>query len=217
MPDLLWTAVGIGLLGSVAAGPAVAYGVEFLPQQWRRTTEWLLIGGAVSIAVLADWFTDGPGGGGVFIYGIAVLPGLIAFLAWRTLLASTFVSLAPLYFVVAILTRDRTTYTPELALDRALSLQPAWMLVYGSLYVFVVLLPVLVVRERELFRRALKAYLFVMTVAYVGFLLYPTAAPRPEDVAGTGFAVWTLRLAYSLDPPYNAFHPCTSRTRSCLR
>jgi membrane-associated phospholipid phosphatase len=203
--DPLLAAVGVSVLGAVAAGPAVAYGVEFLPQQWRRTTEWLLIGGAVSIAVLADWFTDGPGGGGVFIYVLAVLPGLIAFLAWRTLLASTFVSLAPLYFVVAILTRDRTTYAPELALDRALSLQPAWMLVYGSLYVFVVLLPVLVVRERELFRRALKAYLFVMTVAYVGFLLYPTAAPRPEEVAGTGFAAWSLRLAYSLDPPYNCF------------
>jgi hypothetical protein len=78
----------------VAAGPAVAYGLALLPQQWRRTTEWLLIGGAVSMAVLADWLTDGPGGGGVFVYVLAVLPGLIAFLAWRTLLASTFVSLA---------------------------------------------------------------------------------------------------------------------------
>lgn len=205
MPDLLWTAVGIGLLGSVAAGPAAAYGVGRLPQPWRRPAEWLLIGGAVSLAIFADLLTEGPGGGGVFVYVLAVLPGLVAFLAWRTLLASTFVSLAPMYFLIAILTRDRATYTPELALDRALSLQPAWMLVYGSLYVFVLLLPVLVVRQRELFRRALKSYLFVMIVAYVGFVLYPTAAPRPEDVAGTGFAVWALRLAYSLDPPYNCF------------
>jgi len=183
----------------------VAYGLQLLPKAWQRTTEWLLIAGAVLVAVVADLLTEGPGGGGVIVYVLAVLPGLIAFLAWRTLLASTFVSLAPLYFVIAILTQDRPTYAPDIALDRALPLQPAWMLVYGSLYVFVVLLPVLVVRQRELFRRALQAYLMVMIVAYAGFLLYPTAAPRPALVSGDGFAAWSLRLAYSLDPPYNCF------------
>ena len=189
----------------MAAGPAVAYGLDLLPRRWRRTAEWLLIGGAGLVAVVADLLTEGPGGGGVIVYVLAVLPGLIAFLAWRTLLASTFVSLAPLYFVIALITRDRATYVPEVALDRAVSLQPAWMLVYGSLYVFVVLLPVLVVRRQELFRRALQAYLMVMIVAYAGFLLYPTAAPRPAEVVGAGFAAWSLRFAYSLDPPYNCF------------
>ncbi len=204
MLDPLLTAVAIGLLGSVAAGPAVAYGLRWVPQRWRRTTEWLLIAAAVLVAVVADLWSEGPVGGAV-IYVLAVLPGLIAFLAWRTLLASTFVSLAPLYFVIAVLTRGRSTYSPEVALDRAVSLQPAWMLVYGSLYVFVVLLPVLVVRQQALFRRVIQGYLMVMIVAYVGFLLYPTAAPRPEEVAGEGFAAWSLRLAYSLDPPYNCF------------
>ena len=204
MLDPLLVAIGIGLLGSVVAGPAVAYGLQLLPQRWRRTTEWLLIGGAVVIAVLADLASEGPLGG-VFVYVLAVLPGFVAFLAWRTLLASTFVSLAPLYFVIAVLTQGRSTYAPEVALDRALSLQPPWMLVYGSLYVFVVTLPVLVVRQQELFRSALQAYLLVMIVAYAGFLLYPTAAPRPAQVFGDGFAAWSLRLAYSLDPPYNCF------------
>jgi membrane-associated phospholipid phosphatase len=204
VPDPLVAAVGIGLVGSVVAGPAVAYGLEFLPQRWRRSTEWLLIAGALVVAVLADLLSDGPVGG-VFVYVLAALPGLIAFLAWRTLLASTFVSLAPLYFVIAVLTRGRSTHVPDLALDRALSVQPAWMLVYASLYVFVVLLPVLVVRQQDLFRRALKAYLMVMIVAYVGFLLYPTTAPRPDHVIGDGFGAWSLRLAYSLDPPYNCF------------
>ena len=204
MPDALVVAVGIGLVGSVVAGPAVAYGLQLLPQRWRRTAEWLLIAGAVVVAVLADLLPRS-WGGGVFVYVLAALPGLVAFLAWRTLLASTFVSLAPLYFVIADLTRGRPTYTPEIALDRALSLQPAWMLVYGSLYVFILLLPVLVVRQQELFRRGLQAYLMVMLVAYVGFLLYPTAAPRPAEVLGDGFAAWSLRLAYSLDPPYNCF------------
>jgi membrane-associated phospholipid phosphatase len=205
LPEALVAAVGIGLVGSVVAGPLVAYGLQAVPERWRRTTEWLLIAGAVVVAVLADLLTEGPGAGGAIVYILAVLPGLLAFLAWRTLLASTFVSLAPLYFVIAELNRGRPTHTPEIAWDRELSLQPAWMLVYGSLYVFILLLPVLVVRQRELFRRGLQGYLMVMLVAYAGFLLYPTAAPRPVQVPGNGLAAWSLRLVYSLDPPYNCF------------
>lgn len=186
------------------AGPAVAYGLQLLPQRWRRTTEWLLIAGAVVVAVLADQLSKRPGGGGVFVYVLAALPGFLAFLAWRTLLASTLVSLVPLYIVIGELTRGRPTYSPEVALDRTLSLQPSWMLVYGSLGL-VVLLPLFVVRQQELVRRAMQAYLTVMIVSYVGFLLYPTAAPRPAQVFGDGFGAWSLRLAYSLDPPYGCF------------
>ncbi len=156
--------------------PAAVYGLELLPHAWRRPTEWLLIAGAAVLAIVADLSSEGPVGGG-FVYVLAVLPGALAFLVWRTLLASAFVTLAPMYFIIAVLTRGRETYAPALALDAAFSLQPAWMLVYGSLYVFVVLLPVLVIRQRELFRRALQAYVMVMLVAYVGFLVYPTAAP----------------------------------------
>ncbi len=132
MPDLL-VAVAIGLVGSVMAGPAVAYGLQLLPQQWRRTTEWLLIAAAVLIAVVGDLSSEGPVSG-VVVYVIAILPGLLTFLAFRTLVASTFVSLAPFYFVIGELTRNRMTYVPEVALDRAVPVQPAWMLVYASLY-----------------------------------------------------------------------------------
>lgn len=204
MIDPLVAVIGIGVLGPVAAGPALVYALDRLPEASRRRTQWGLIGGAVGLAVIADLVSPGPIGGAV-VYVIAPLPGLLAFLAWRTLLASTFVSLAPLYLVIAVATRGRQTFTPYLALDRAIPVEPAWMLVYGSLYVFILLLPVLVVRERELFRRALKGYLFVMIAGYVGFLVYPTSAPRPDEVPGTGFAAWTLRIAYELDPPYNCF------------
>lgn len=194
----------IGLLGSLVAGPAVAYGLQLLPQRWRRTTEWLLIAGALVVGLLANLLLKSPVGG-AFVYVLAALPGLLAFLAFRTLLASAIVSLAPLYFVIGNLTRGWPTYAPEVALDRALSVQPAWMLVYGSLYVFVVLLPLLVVRQQELFRRAMQAYLMVMIVSYAGFLLYPTVAPRPAEVLGDGFFAWNLRLAYSIDPPHGCF------------
>ena len=203
MPDLLF-AVAIGLVGSVVAGPAVVYGLQLLPQEWRRTAEWLLVAAAIVTAVAADLSSEGPVSG-VVVYVIAILPGLLTYLAFRTLVASTFVSLAPFYFVIGELTRNRTTYVPEIGLDRVVPVEPAWMLVYASLYIFVIVLPVLVVRQRELFRRGLQGYLTVMLMAYAGFFLYPTAAPRPDEVHGEGFSAWSLRLAYDLDPPYNCF------------
>ena len=202
MPDPFLTAVGIGVLGSLIAGPAVAYSLELLPREWRRPTEWLLIVGAVGVAILAGLLSQGPVAG---VYVLAALPGVVAYLAWRTLLASALVSLAPVYFVIGELTRDWPTYRPEVALDRAVPLQPAWMIVYGSLYVFVVIMPLIVVRQQELFRRALQSYLTVMIVGYVGFLVFPTLAPRPTQVIGEGFAAWTLRVAYSIDPPHGCF------------
>ena len=204
--DPLATVVAFAVLGPVVAGPALAYGLRFLPPRWQHRAQWLTIGSAVVVAILADLVQEGSGAGGGAVYLLAALPGLLTFLVWRSLLASLLVSLAPMYFVIAILTRDRPTFAPEIPLDRAIGVEPAWMLVYGSLYVFVVVLPLLVVREQGLIRRAMQSYLFVMIVSYAGFLLYPTAAPRLGDaVPDDGFAAWTLRLMYSIDAPYNCF------------
>ncbi len=48
--------------------------------------------------------------GGMFVSVIAALPGLIAFLVFRTLVASTLVTLLPGYFVIGELTRSWLTY-----------------------------------------------------------------------------------------------------------
>ncbi|MEW5919258.1 MAG: phosphatase PAP2 family protein, partial [Gemmatimonadota bacterium] len=82
---------------------------------------------------------------------------------------------------------------------------PAWSLVYGSLYAFLIVLPVLVVRQPEHIRRTVHAYLSVWILSYVIFLVYPTVASRPQDVLGDGFGVWGLRSLYGADPPYNCF------------
>lgn len=115
------------------------------------------------------------------------------------------VSLVPFYIFIATLMPGRALHVPELALDRVVPLQPTWALVYGSLYLFVLALPVFVVRQEEQIRRTVLAYLMVWIAAYVFFFVYPTRAPRPAEVIGEGFAVWGLRLLYSMDPPYNCF------------
>jgi len=115
------------------------------------------------------------------------------------------VLLVPFYIVIGELMPDRTLHSPALALDRAVPLQPGWALVYGSLYAFLILLPVFVVRQEEQIRRTVLAYLMVWITAYVFFFAYPTLAPRPAKVMGQGFVVWSLRFLYSADPPYNCF------------
>jgi membrane-associated phospholipid phosphatase len=115
------------------------------------------------------------------------------------------VSLVPFYIFLPELFPPHRRYAPELALDRALPLLPSWALVYGALYLFLILLPIFVVRQEELIRRTVNAYLLIWITAYVFFVAYPTVAPRPALVVGEGFAVWGLSALYSSDPPYNCF------------
>ena len=115
-------------------------------------------------------------------------------------------ALVPFYILIPELLPPETRHVPELALDRALPLVPVWAIVYGTLYLFLILLPIFVVRQDELIRRMFHAYLLIWITAYVFFfVVYPTAAPRPDSVTGEGFAMWGLRALYSADPPHNCF------------
>ena len=120
-------------------------------------------------------------------------------------LMAAMAAIVPFYIFIAELMPGRPLHAPALPLDRALPLQPAWALVYGALYLFLILLPLFVVRREEHIRRTLLAYVAVWLTAYACFFAYPTVAPRPASVVGSGFAVWGLRFLYAADPPFNCF------------
>jgi membrane-associated phospholipid phosphatase len=122
-----------------------------------------------------------------------------------TLPMVVFVALIPFYIVIARLVAGRTLHAPVTQLDALLPLVPLWALVYGVVYLFLIVLPVFVVRHPTHIRRTVYAYLTVWLAAYVCFLVYPTVAPRPASVSGAGFAVWGLHFLYDADPPYNCF------------
>jgi membrane-associated phospholipid phosphatase len=128
-------------------------------------------------------------------------------LSIRTIIPITLlILLVPLYiFIGVLITPGQTLHRPELALDKAMPLQPYWVFAYGSLYAFLILLPIFILRHEEHIRRTAFAYLLVWITSYACFLLYPTVAPRPEKVIGDGFVLWALRFLYSSDPPYNCF------------
>jgi membrane-associated phospholipid phosphatase len=115
------------------------------------------------------------------------------------------VSLIPSYIFVASLMWSRTVHVPAIALDRIIPLQPGWVLSYGGLYFFLILLPFFLVRETGHLQRTVLAYLTVWITALACFLIYPTISPRPAKVAGRGFGAWGLRFLYAADPPYNCF------------
>jgi membrane-associated phospholipid phosphatase len=114
-------------------------------------------------------------------------------------------ALVPFYIFIGESMPGRVLHAPALPLDRMFPVQPAWALVYGVLYLFLIVLPVFVVRQQEQIRRTVLAYLMVWLSAYVVFLTWPTVAPRPPIVTGNGFIAWGLRFLYDADPPYNCF------------
>jgi len=83
-------------------------------------------------------------------------------------------------------------------------LEPAWSLVYGSLFL-AALLPVFVVHQQELIRRVILAFLAVWLCGYAIFLAYPTIAPDHGKIAESGFFAAALLLIYASDVPYNCF------------
>ena len=109
----------------------------------------------------------------------------------------------PVYHAISEFNRGRVANMPEFAIDRAIPLEPAWMLVYGSVFLFA-FLPAFVVRGAALTRRVLWSYILVEFIAFAGYLAYPTSLPRPA-ITTDGFFPWTLRLIYDIDPPRNCF------------
>jgi membrane-associated phospholipid phosphatase len=116
----------------------------------------------------------------------------------------TLIAIVPIYIFLPLWV-TRPFVSPEIAWDRAIPLVPFWSLVYGSLYMFLILLPAFLVREEALLRRTLFAYLSVWISSYAVFYFYPTVAPRPDSLQGEGFMFWGLESLYEADPPYNCF------------
>jgi membrane-associated phospholipid phosphatase len=117
------------------------------------------------------------------------------------------VSLVPIYVFIGVANTGRHHYAPSIVVDDWIPLVPAWSIVYGAVYLFLIVLPVLVIWHEELIRRTVRAYLLIWLTAYAFFLIYPTIAPRPDGdiVPGTGFGAWGLRILYDADPNVNCF------------
>jgi membrane-associated phospholipid phosphatase len=111
-------------------------------------------------------------------------------------------AIIPFYLVIGEAVSGGPVHVPELAIDRAIPLVPAWSLVYASLFLAAIL-PAMVVHQQEHLDRTIRAFVWMWMIAFVCFFFYPTAASRPPQLAADGFADWGLRAIYSTDSRYN--------------
>lgn len=109
------------------------------------------------------------------------------------------------YLLINQLTADWPARDLSTPLDHAIAFQPAWELIYVSIY-FYVLIPVVYVRDAALFRRVVLAFCSMQLVCYAFFLSFPVGIERPELVdLRSNFLHWGLALNYVLDQPRNLF------------
>jgi hypothetical protein len=71
------------------------------------------------------------------------------------------------------------------------------------------LLPLFLIRDRDLFRRTIAGYAIVIAVSLAIFAAWPVTSKGlradPSTLDTTRIAPWTVALLYRLDPPYNLF------------
>src|SRR5258708_10877434 len=106
-------------------------------------------------------------------------------------------ALIPFYLVIGNAVGGGPVHVPELWLDRAIPLVPAWSLVYGSLFLAAIL-PAFVVHREQHLHRTILAFLMAWLVPLACFLAYPPPSPPPPlRTLRDGFFQWTVRVLYS--------------------
>lgn len=111
------------------------------------------------------------------------------------------VVLCSVYAAVGVLTVERPLHTLETPLDRAVPLQPEWVLVYLLIY-FLAVAPLAAVTDARALRRTIGAYATLYAVGTPMWWLFPVTVPRaPVPVHD----LWTYGIALTrwLDPPTN--------------
>jgi hypothetical protein len=114
------------------------------------------------------------------------------------------VLLAPLLNLCYFLPQWRPLFArhplPMTAIDRAVPFQPQWVLPYASMYLLIIL-PPLIATTRQQLRRFVVGMAIMFVTAAVCFVCYPIVFPRPplpDD------APWLYRAIVTLDQPINS-------------
>ena len=108
------------------------------------------------------------------------------------------------YYFVAFITEAQTTHTlPTLTWERQVPLTPEFVFIYLTIYP-TFLLPFLFIHQKDFFRLFSFAYITVMCVCYLVYLVYPVSINRPELVVHS-FSTWVLGIVYGADRPWNCF------------
>lgn len=109
------------------------------------------------------------------------------------------------YFITNHYSIGRPAIALDTWIDRAVPFMPAWEHFYVAIYLFL-FVPVLQLRDINIFKRTALAFVVTQLIAYACFLACPVQMVlRPEGFDTTTFTGWGAAMNYHLDPPYNCF------------
>ena len=115
-----------------------------------------------------------------------------------------FVVLVPLlnafYFLPQWIAWRTPLRLPMTVVDRIVPFAPRWVYVYVSMYVMLLIPPLLTIRGEALRRYTIGAMIMFVGAAVI-FVVWPVEYPRPPL---TEVAPWVYRLVVSLDRPINS-------------
>jgi len=107
------------------------------------------------------------------------------------------------YFAINLLSQGREFSIMHSVVDRWIPFVPQWIYIYMAIYL-VIFSPLLIVKDFTTFRRLVMAYVFVFSVSFLVFLIYPVKMIRPL-IASQDFSARMVAVLYSVDKPYNCF------------
>ncbi len=107
------------------------------------------------------------------------------------------------YFVTNLLSQGREFSIMHSVVDKWIPFVPQWIYVYMAIYL-VVFSPLLIVKDFLAFRQLVRAYVFVFSISFLVFLIYPVKMMRPLIVP-QDFSARMVAVLYSVDKPYNCF------------
>ena len=107
------------------------------------------------------------------------------------------------YFVTNTLSQGREFSIMHSVVDKWIPFVPQWIYVYMAIYL-VVFSPLLIIKDFLAFRQLVRAYVFVFSISFLVFLIYPVKMMRPL-IAPQDFSARMVAVLYSVDKPYNCF------------
>lgn len=107
------------------------------------------------------------------------------------------------YYVIGAREVGDHLHTLDTAFDRAVPMQPAWVLVYAAIY-FQASAPAAVVTDRRTFLRTVGGYLSLYAIAIPIWLVWPVTVPR-TDLPIVDLWTYGIGITRLVDPPTNCF------------
>ena len=109
-----------------------------------------------------------------------------------------------IYMILNRRAMDGSSATPATSLDVAVGFQSWTVWAYVALIATPVVMA-LMIRNRDIFRLAIVAYLIAMSATFTVFLVWPTHCPRPTPPMDASWNSWAYRALIAMDGPGCAF------------